>query len=135
MFNFEGGIPVNLSVEGQTIDASSIPGLQQEIMQIVAQHMNDPQAMRTAIRAKLADAGLIPESARAVPPELAGTPVFGVGAVPGVAGAPPAAPAPAPAPAELPVATRLQKLEELRQQGLITDAEYAAQRERILKSL
>lgn len=131
MFESEGGIPVNLSVNGQMIDASGIPGLQQEIMQIVAQHMNDPQAMRTAIRAKLADKGLIPESARDVPEGLEGTPVFAVGS-PGI----PAAPsAPPPAPGELPVATRLQKLEELKQQDLITNEEYAAQRERILKSL
>ena len=57
------------------------------------------------------------------------------GAVPGVAGAPAPPPTPAPAPSAAPVpdlADQLRKLADLRDQGILTDDEFAVQKARLL---
>jgi hypothetical protein len=111
-----GGIDVT-----ETIDLSAIPGLGNELRQVMGLHAHDPAAMQRAVVEVLRRHNLN------LPLPAGGTPA---------SPAPPPTPWDSPrseaAPPERTPAERLLKLDELRDRGVLTDAEFEQQRRRIL---
>jgi putative oligomerization/nucleic acid binding protein len=114
-----GGLDVS-----RALDLSAIPGLGNELRQVMGQHSHDPAAMQRAVVDVLRRHDIqIP-----LPPAGGGSPP------------PPEPPAPtpwdashsAPPPPKRTPAERLLKLDELRDRGVLTDAEFEEQRRRIL---
>lgn len=108
-----------------TLDASSVPGLREEIMQLVTSHGSDPARVQQLINAKLVERGVLNPD---------GSP--GPAATVTSSGPAPAAPAAAyvAGAAEDP-ADRLRKLQQLHRDGLVTDEEFAQLRRQILTDL
>jgi hypothetical protein len=97
-----GGVDVT-----QTVDLSAVPGLRGELLQVTGLHSHDPAAMHRAALEVLRRRGL------QIPLPAAGGDV-------------------SQPPGERTPAERLIQLDELRDRGVLTDAEFEEQRRRLL---
>jgi hypothetical protein len=86
----------------QVIDLRGLPGLREEVLGAMSAHADDPTALQRAVFEALGEHGVSLPSAGSAPP-------------------------PEPDPIE-----RIRKLDELRDQGLLSDAEFEAQKKKLL---
>lgn len=102
------------------IDASSVPGLRDEIMRIAQATASNPELMQQLVQARLVETGVLNADGT---PGPAAT-VKGASSSLGAAGTEQGGPA-----------ERLRALEKLRQDGLVSEAEYQRLRTQILTDL
>lgn len=101
-----------ITINGKKVDASSVPGLNEEVMEIISRNMDKPEALNELLQKRLSEAGLLNASESAPgSPEL-----FAMHSAEDVA-------------------KRFRKLDKLREAGLLSETEYAEQRRRILESI
>lgn len=121
-----GGGMVFQTGSSTSIDATAVPGLREEIMRIATTHVNDPATAQQLIHATLVERGVLnPDGS----PGPAAT-------VTASAGGPVGGPTVGPVVAQTQdPAARLRALQQLRKDGLVTEAEYDRLRAQILTEL
>jgi hypothetical protein len=126
----KGGSPGALTQPSQTIDASNVAGLRDNVLAILERRGIDPMSSQT----RAIDASDFPGLAEEIQAALAGTGIQ----LPAVNWSPKGVPGlmqMSQPPAGLDTDHRLKQLTQLRDSGLITPAEFEHQRSRILGEL